>query len=167
MAREPREVLMFLGLNFISYRVRSRKEIIDYLKKQITKKKYDPGLLEVVSTRLEEMGYIDDQKFAEAWVDGRRRGKKKGISALKMELNAKGIDTTVIESVLGSRDHQEELELARSAVAKKVVHWQKLPTLACKKKVYEYLRRRGFSSSIAITLVDETCPKAYNTDSEI
>lgn len=158
---------MFLGLNFISYRLRSKKEVVDYLKKNVEKKKYPPELGEEVLSRLEELGYIDDQKFAEVLVASRRGGKKKGFGAIQRELKVKGVSEAIIAAVLGQQDKESELALARAASARKALLWQKLPLLSCKRKAYDFLLRRGFSSSVAMTLVDEICKNAYNTSSEI
>ena len=120
----------------------------------------------MVIARLEEMSYVDDATFAKNWVAARTHTKVKGPAVIRQELKAKGIDPETIETalsdaLLGDKDTQEAL--ARQAVAKKLPYWEKLPLLSFKKKVYEYLLRRGFSSSVAMRLVDEYSAKAYNT----
>ena len=64
---------------------------------------------DLIVQRLCEKGYVDDEKFAEYYVEN--RFVKKGISKkrLKMELMKKGISQDIIEEVLDGRDDEEEI----------------------------------------------------------
>jgi regulatory protein len=141
------ELLVNAAIRYVSFRPRSKKELTDFLNKKLTRWKVSgAGLLAKVITRMEELGYADDGKFAEWWVDQRTAFKPKGNRYIQMELKSKGVPDAVIASVLASRGSVSLLAAARQAIAKKMPLWAKLPPLERKKKLYDYLARRGFDS---------------------
>ncbi len=150
------ELLVNAAIRFISFRPRSKKELTDYLNKKLTRwKQPGAGLLAKVIGRMEELGYADDVKFAEWWVAQRTAFKPKGNRYIQMELKAKGVPEAITASILASRGSVSLLAAARQAIAKKMPLWVKLPTLARKKKIYDYLGRRGFDFEIIQKLIDE------------
>jgi regulatory protein len=68
---------------------------------------YPSGLVETVIGRLLELGYLDDQRYAAAWVAARDRARPRGSAALRRELTRKGIDPGVITGVLADREMAE------------------------------------------------------------
>ena len=93
---------------------------------------------EIVS-RLIDKGYLDDQKFAEFWVEN--RFVKKGVSRkrLSLELMKKGISRETIEEVLDKRNDEEEI---LKIIAKKRAKYDD-------EKLISYLVRQGFSYQLA------------------
>lgn len=151
--------LLNSSFRFVSYRPRSQKEITDFLQKKLVKWKVaGPAALELVAARLKELGYIDDYKFAQWWVDQRLTHRPKGFRMIKSELERKGIEREVIETVLS---HAAALEstLALQAVKKKLGLWDKLPPLEQKRKIYAFLGRRGFSGELIGRVIDELVGK--------
>ena len=57
---------------FLSYRQRSKKELIDKLKE----KKFSDNTIEDVVHGLEEYNYINDADFAFNWAEGRMRTRR-------------------------------------------------------------------------------------------
>ena len=103
--------------------------------------KYD--FKELITERLIERGYVDDEKFARYYVEN--RFVKKGVSQkrLKMELMKKGVDAEIIEEVLDGRDDEEEI---LKIIAKKRAKYDD-------EKLVSYLCRQGFSYQLAQSLV--------------
>ena len=99
----------------------------------------------LIISRLVEKGYLDDQKFAEYYVEN--RFVKKGISQkrLKMELIKKGISNSNIEQVLNKRNDEEEIKKIINKKRKKYDD----------DKLIQYLVRQGFDYQLARTLVLE------------
>ena len=94
-------------------------------------------------------------------MDARRKSKKKGKIALKQELYQKGIDREIIEEVISDKRYEiSEEELAAQALEKKWKHWEKLPYLEKKKKMYEFLARRGFEYSVVKDVVEKILKKS-------
>lgn len=168
MDDEPGKKLTAAAIVFVSYRLRTEKEIRDFLHKKIVRMKLsDPTVADAVVHRLNELGYVNDEQFAADWVASRFRTKQKGSSLLLRELAAKGIAKELAAAVtaraMGSDSGDTERKLAAEALHKKIARWVQLPRLEFRKKAFGYLLRRGFSGSTASHVIDETIEKNYNT----
>lgn len=132
-----------------SFRDRSEKEIRDFLQR---KKAQNPD--EIIE-QLKEQGLINDERFAKAWVESRRRSKQKGVKALKLELWQKGIDREIIEEVtrVESLESSEE-QIAEKALEKKSRIWKNLEPMEFKKKATDFLMRKGFEYETAKRVID-------------
>ncbi|MEH7384342.1 RecX family transcriptional regulator, partial [Bacillus sp. JJ1521] len=75
------------ALNFLSYRMRSTKEVIDYLKK----KEVDDPIIPDVLHKLADYKYVNDEEFAKAYVRTQINTTTKGPEVIKQELFEKGI----------------------------------------------------------------------------
>lgn len=162
------EKLLAASIRFVSYRPRSEKEIRDFLKKKLKKwKVFGAAVVDKVIARLTELGYVDDAKFAAWWAEQRRTFKPKGIRLITQELMAKGISRELIEEVVcqfsSDRDQNDkllgEVDMARRAAQKRLALWQKLPSLARKRKIFDFLNRRGFTSDTVYRIIDELMQK--------
>lgn len=166
--------LMEKMYGLFSVRMRSEKEVRDYLKNLSFKRKLKEKeelsdlIIDATVERLKQKEMLNDLQFAKLWVEGRRRSKQKGINALKSELYKKGIGKEIIDEVLNqeSRIMNQELseeELAKLALEKKMRVWKNLPPQEFKKKAIPYLMRQGFDYSVikeilgnlAISIKDE------------
>ena len=130
-----------MALGYLSRRPRSILEMKVYL----SKKKFFPLLISRVIQQLCSESYLDDKIFAANFLENRRRNKPKSLFAFRYELEKKGIDPAIIEEALLRYD---DLELAVLALKPKVILWYHLDQARLKKKVFGYLRYRGFGFSI-------------------
>lgn len=112
----------------------------------------DNLMLEQVLSRLIEKHYIDDQKFAEYYVEN--RFVNKGISAkrMRMELTKKGIDSSIIDAVLNTTARNEADEI-KKIITKKINRYDE-------QKLTSYLLRQGFDYELVRNLVRD----AFGTD---
>lgn len=147
--------LLNASFRFVSYRPRSKKEIVDFLQKKLKKWKVaGSATVSKVMDRLTELGYIDDKKFTQWWIEQRNTFRPKGIALLVRELYQKGINRDLIEEVLGQSKGSEK-EIAKVLVDKKLKLIKHLSKLEIKKKLYGFLGRRGFSSETISRVVDD------------
>ncbi len=141
------------GFRFVSYRPRSEKETRDFLEKKLKRRKmYAPNVVDKVINRLYELGYLDDDKFVEWWINERATHRQKGKKVVLLELKAKGISRELLENATG---FQSELEMAKKALTNKIKLYAKLSNLERKKKIYGFLGRRGFSGETIDHIIDE------------
>lgn len=156
--------LLDSSFRFLSFRPRSEKEVRDFLLKKLARfGETDVTVIETVISRLQELHYVDDQKFIAWWVEQRSSHKPKGKKLLSIELQQKGIARALIdECVMEDTSGPSEETLAKKAVEKKLERWHMLEKEAKKKKIYEFLLRRGFSSSVVWRVVDELVGVGYN-----
>lgn len=91
-----------------------------------------------VFDRLSEKGYIDDEKFARFWVENRHQRKGSSVRKLRSELQAKGVESSIIDAALANTTRSDEDELAK-IIAKKSGRYPD------EQKFMQYLARQGFS----------------------
>lgn len=155
--------LIELAIRYVSFRPRSEKEIRIYLQEKIVKLDTEsPLVLEKVIERLRELAYVDDEKFADWWIDQRTAHRQKGALFIAHELAQKGVQREIYEEKLASGN---ELEKARAIIAKKATQLEQLPFMVQKKKIYSMLGTRGFSGEIIGRVIDEIAKFGYNAES--
>jgi regulatory protein len=84
---------------FLEARSRSVAEV----RRRLTGAGYRSDLVEGAIERLLELGMLDDEAFARAWVESRDRARPRGERAIREELRLKGIDRASIDLVLADR----------------------------------------------------------------
>jgi regulatory protein len=146
-----------MALGYLSRRPRSILEIKNYL----SKKKFPSLCVDQAVERLCRENYLDDKTFAENYLENRRRNKPKSLFAFRYELEKKGIDPAIIEQALIGYD---DLELALLALRSKVRLWQHLDQAFLKKKVFGYLRYRGFGFSVIQSAWEQIFDASSNED---
>lgn len=133
-------------LEYSLMRPHSQREVRDYLYKKTRdtrtktgqiKKGVSKELTERVFDRLVAKGYIDDEKFAQFWIESRNLRKGSSARKLSAELLAKGVDRTIIERLIGESERNDPDELAK-VIAKKSSRYDD------KQKFMAYLAGQGF-----------------------
>jgi regulatory protein len=134
------------ALKFLSYRMRSEKEVRDKLKK----KEFAQDVIEEVIEDLRRVNLIDDYSFASAFVRDKISNKPQGKILLKQELWKKGIKEETIEKVLKEyfEDEDEELNLAKKLLDKRKKRYENLDKNVAKRRMMSFLLKRGFSYEI-------------------
>jgi regulatory protein len=92
-------VVLEAAARFLEARARSVGEV----RRRLTSAGYQADLVEGAITRLGELGMLDDEAFAKAWVESRDRARPRGERALADELRLRGVDRTVIVAALDER----------------------------------------------------------------
>lgn len=127
-------------LSLISRRPRTEKEIRDYLNKN----EAGQTVAESMIIKLKEHKFLDDEAFTKWFIEQRSAFRPKGKTALVAELRQKGIDRELISDTF-ENEPIDELHLAKSALAKKLRQFERLPPDKRKEKIIGFLSRRGFS----------------------
>jgi len=98
--------------------------------------------------RMRRIGYLDDRKFAEFWVQSRNRSRPSGPALIRYELRRKGLDPTLIGEVLEREiDLETEESLAVKALERKVAGKRRGEfDRAAERRLWSFLRRRGFGA---------------------
>lgn len=100
------------ALNLLSYRPRAAGELAGKLRE----KGYAPEAVDAAIARMRELRYLDDEAFAERWVESRQSSRPRSERMLKRELAQKGVDKETIERAVeeaGVDEYGDALELAR------------------------------------------------------
>ena len=139
-AAGERALAMARALNFLGYRARSEREVRDRLRRY----GYGEETVGGVIGRLEELGYLDDAKFAR--LAAREKARKYGPRRVSVELRRSGVDGEIArEAVEEEFAGRSELEAAFSAAARR---YNREGSEAEARRVYGFLMRRGYSAEV-------------------
>lgn len=148
------------GARFLEARPRSIEEV----RRKLVRLGYRTDLVEAAITRLQDLRYLDDDAFARAWVESRDRAHPRGEHALRRELELKGVERDLVDTVLEDRRDlgrgdesavgDREPEGPDDAAAERLLG-RKLPSLLREpdlrrrhQRAYALLARSGFSPDI-------------------
>jgi len=135
-----------IAYRFISYKPRTLKEVSDKLKA----KGFQSDLVSKVVEELKNYGFINDLEYARNFVLNRSRSKTLGELALRCELLSKGISSEIVDEVLSERENLiDEFEIALDLAQGKLKQIKSLKKRKkgrdeYKRRIYEFLLRRGF-----------------------
>ena len=138
------------ALAFIGYRPRSEREVRDRLRRR----EFSQPAIDEAVERMRGWGYLDDQKFAEWWVENRAEHRPRGKRLLAGELRNKGISQDVVGEVLEEAEldeHAAALELAR----KRIGSLSKLDRPTQERRLAAFLGRRGFGWDVIRPVMKE------------
>ncbi|RLC25467.1 MAG: regulatory protein RecX [Deltaproteobacteria bacterium] len=144
------EPVLNLAIKYLSYQPRTVHEI----RKHIQKKGFDDDIVKKIIEILLEKKYLDDNNYAQLFIQGRVRNKPKSKFAFRYELKKKGVSSLVIDKILEQYDDQT---LAIKSVKPKIRLWQNFDDKKFKKKMMNYLRYRGFNYDICLATLDYFC----------
>ena len=139
------------ALRLLKLRPRSMVE----LSRKMAGKGYDPAVIENVVDALTKMGLMDDAAFAKAWLQY-RLNRPMGFRRVERELIEKGIPRDVIRGHWDEvRDSYDELEVVRMLAKKRARQYNNIDPLKRKKRVMDYLARRGFQLDVIMKVIKE------------
>jgi len=147
-AEDSKERAYQQAMLFLSYRARSEKEI----RQNLLKHEYSEDVVEGTLQRLRESGLANDNEFARAWVENRSTFRPRSRRALTMELRQKGLD---VETVNAAVSEVDESALAYETARKRAPRLKGLEWSEFRKKLSEYLARRGFPYSVITSTVTQ------------
>jgi regulatory protein len=124
------------ALAYAARRLRSEYEFTLYFRR----KGVDEPLAQYIMRKLERLGFVNDQKFAEAWARNRRSLKLASRNRLVQELRQKGIHEEVINLAL-SEEESDERAVLRELIERR----RRQPKYQDNTKLMQYLARQGFS----------------------
>lgn len=122
----------------ISYRDHSRKELIDKLRRD-----YSADSAEAAADRLEELGLLDDGRYARRCAADLTRLKGLSARGVRQKLREKGIDRDLIDEVLDELAIDEESQI-RAVIEKK---YPDLSDEKNRRRAVAALTRMGYSYS--------------------
>lgn len=143
-------ILVNASIKYINVRLRSIKEIKDYL----LKKEDDTDLIDEVISRLMKMGYLDDRRFTEAYIKDKLNFTSWGDYKIINELNKLGISSLDIENNIDLLNDDILNERMRKIIDKDIRTNKKYSGLKLKNKIYNHLLTSGYSKEKVISLIN-------------
>jgi regulatory protein len=136
-------------LNYLSYRARSKQEIITYLN---GKHATATEIKEIVA-KLNDLNLIDDQKFAFELIHA-KVSKGDGPQKIYSNLLNKGIDKEIIKSEINKISDEEWTQAATKKIHNKQRLWDKYQGYKKKQKIYQLLASWGYRSNTIKAVID-------------
>ncbi|MBI5352775.1 MAG: RecX family transcriptional regulator [Chloroflexi bacterium] len=143
---DTREHAYQQAMLYLSYRARSEKEIRQNLRKH----EIPEAIIEETLERLKTARLADDNQFAQMWVENRNTFRPRSKRALEIELRQKGLNNEAIQASLSEVDEEA---LAYEAGSKRAARFKGQEWSEFRKKLSEFLARRGFSYSTIAPVV--------------
>ena len=98
--------------------------------------------------------FLNEERFAEAYVSGKFRIKKWGRIKIRLHLKQKKISNYSIDRALSQIDEEEYLETLKNLANKKIVsapnNWER------KQKIKYFLQQKGFEHTLIDKVLTET-----------
>ncbi len=130
--------------SWCAYQERSQSEVRNKL--------YEWGLrhdeLEEVITELIVTNFLNEERFALAYVSGKVNIKKWGKVKIKQGLKLKKVPDRLIQKALNSIDEQKYLENLLSIAVKKAAVMKEKDSVKLKFKLVTYLLGKGFENDL-------------------
>lgn len=137
-----REKTMNRAIRLLAAKPRSVNELRDRL---LEKEWTNEAIVKRVISKLEEYGYLDDQKFADDLAVSRLRQKPQGKRRLELTLSRKKLDKKNIEKAITTAfDTYPEEDLINASIEKRIRIKGHPNTRLEKKKFFDHLLRQGF-----------------------
>lgn len=156
--KDVEEVAFQAAMRLLNVRPRSEAEIRD----RLIKKGFPETGVEGILERLRQARLVDDEQFAQAWVENQTTFRPRGRRALRLELRQKGISDELIQKTL--EETTEEESLAYQAAEKAARRWNQLEWQEFRTKLYQFLARRGFSYGTAAPVVKRVWDELHAED---
>lgn len=132
------------ALRLLSARSRSRHE----LRARLLRAGYDPEEIEATLADLEDVGLVDDERFARELAEHQRRrglGRRAGLSALR----GKGVDRDLAVRTVDEVQPEDDADVAYELASARLQRLRALSPDVIHRRLLGYLIRRGYEPVIA------------------
>ncbi|MDS1271678.1 regulatory protein RecX [Lipingzhangella sp. LS1_29] len=159
---DPRARAREVCLRLLTTRARTRAQLAAALHRR----DIPDEVAEPVLDRLAEVGLVDDEAFAAAWVSTRHSGRGLARRALAEELRRRGVAEDTVESAVAELEPEDEEETARELVRRRLAGTRGRDVAARMRRLTGVLARRGYSAGLAYRIVREEL-EAEGTDVDL
>ncbi|MEZ4665965.1 MAG: regulatory protein RecX [Thermomicrobiales bacterium] len=139
LAQDAIDRAVTTAMRVLEQRMQTGKE----LRTRLLRKGFDPAAIDAALERLAKYGYLNDERFAELWIENRLAHRPRSKRMLEQELRQKGVDREIVQETVASSeidDRAAALDLA----TRRLKSVQGLPPQEQRKKLTGILARRGF-----------------------
>ena len=138
--------LLNSSIKYITKRLRSEKEIRDYL----SKKTLDNYMIDNIINNLKEQGLINDKRFAQCYINDKLNLTNIGVKKIKYDLGNLGISDDIIEEI-NVEQNNDKLE---KLIIKKINNNTKYSNYVLKSKIIQEMTSLGYDTDDIINICD-------------
>mgnify|MGYP005755903333 CR=1 FL=1 len=133
-----------LSLKYLSFRMRTELEVIQYLQ---SKEYVDDEIAKVLS-KLKDYNFLNDEEYANAFVRTKKNTGNKGPAIISQQLKKKGVQQALIEQSLGQFSYAEQLQQVITFIEKQHQKNKRESEQAYRQKVTRQLLSKGFTYEV-------------------
>lgn len=148
---DPEGVARTIVLRKLAAQARTRHELAVAL----AAREVPEDVAEAVLDRMEAVGLVDDRTFARDWVESRQQRRHLSRSALRRELQTKGVDRDQIDEALTEVEADDEVEAALALASKKLRSLVGLERDVQYRRLAGALARRGFNGGVTSAVLSQ------------
>ncbi|WP_407557030.1 regulatory protein RecX [Winogradskyella sp. 4-2091] len=137
--------------SYCAYQERCHKEVRTKLKDM----RMIPEAIDVILVHLIEHNFLNEERFAQAFVRGKFRIKKWGKNRLVRELKQREISKYSIDNALKEIDLDDYYQTLDELTQKRIAQVKENNVFKKKKKVADYLLYRGWESHLIYEKLNE------------
>ncbi|MBN2868821.1 MAG: regulatory protein RecX [Flavobacteriaceae bacterium] len=140
--------------HYCAYQERCHKEVTQKLMQM----QMIPEARDYIIVHLLEHNFLNEERYAKAFVSGKFNIKKWGKRRLKLELKRKDISNYNIDNALKIIDEVDYFRTFNQLAEKKLESIKETNTFKKKKKLIDYLLYRGWETHLVYNKVNELIP---------
>lgn len=148
---DPHAVARAVVLRQLTGSPKSRSQ----LEQALRRKGCPDDVAATVLDRFEEVGLVDDEAYAQMLVRSKQSGRGLARRALQHELRAKGVDDEIARGVLDTMEPDDEREIARGLVEKKLRSMHGLDRQVQVRRLSGLLARKGYGAEVSRQVITE------------
>ena len=144
---------------YLGYRPRSESEI----RERMRRRGFAAETIDAALNRLKEQVLLDDEAFARFWKENRDSCRPRSRWLTGVELRRMGVGNNVIEHVVADMDDREN---AYRAAQQKTLRCAPADYQSFRRRLGDYLRRRGFNYEIISHTVERVWQERGNDSAQ-
>ena len=148
--KDPRTVVRSYAYKLLSYRSRSRKEMLERLRA----KDFESEDIDAVMEFLEKSNLINDAELASELLGYCARSKPLGRNGIRMLMFKRGVDKPLIDEALSAHTSEMEEKAAMEFAERRSRVLGSYPPEVARRRLWAMLQRRGFSAGVIRKAVD-------------
>lgn len=138
-------------MQYCAYRDRCHKEV----EEKLTDMRMIPAAKEQIIIQLMQEDFLNEERFARSFVRGKFRIKKWGKIKITQELKFKEVSAPIIKLGLTEIDQQKYIGTLYDIAEKKLTQLKEPNPYKKKRKLIEFLLRRGYESALVYDVANE------------
>ena len=140
----------YKGISYINIRLRAERELKNYLNKS-----FDNKIVQEVISKLKKDGYLNENIYAEAYINDQINLKNTGPLKIKKDLTKLEINKKYIDKHLAKYSKELQYEKINKFIEKEIKLNKKSSTTILKNKILKSLIDKGFYKEDIIKCIDE------------
>lgn len=149
-----------IAINYISFRMRSKKEMIEYLKK----KDFNQQEIDEVINKLINQKLLDDNLFSRSYINDKLLLTNYGPNKIRVDLINLGIKEEIVDENLNNIDDNNINEKLNKIIDKELLINNKLPLFKIRNKIINRCINLGYSYDLINDILNT---KDINSNSNI